>query len=109
MLLQVNLSGEEAKQGFTEEALRQVFADCQKLPHVRLRGLMTMAPFDAGSTYYEELFGRTRRLKEALAKEFDLNMFNLLSMGMSQDYIEAIKAGATHIRIGSEIFSDLVT
>jgi len=109
VLLQVNLSGEEAKQGFTEEALRQVFADCQKLPHVRLRGLMTMAPFDAGSTYYEELFGRTRRLKEALAKEFDLNMFNLLSMGMSQDYIEAIKAGATHIRIGSEIFSDLVT
>lgn len=109
VLLQVNLSGEKAKQGFTEDALRQVLADHQELPHIRLRGLMTMAPFDAGSAYYEELFDRTRRLRDELADSFDLNMFNLLSMGMSQDYVEAIKAGATHIRVGSEIFSDLVT
>lgn len=107
VLLQVNLSGEKAKQGFSKETLNQVFAECIQLPHIRVRGLMTMAPLGSGSAYYHELFNETKRLQEELSLAFSLSSFNLLSMGMSQDYVEAVKAGATHIRIGSEIFSDL--
>ena len=69
---------------------------------LRIKGFMTMAPLEAQSQEIEEYFYEMLKLKEEYEKKYD--NITELSMGMSNDYIEALKNGATIIRIGSKLF-----
>lgn len=107
VLIQVNISGEATKSGTTEEGAIQLVRECALLPHIRVKGLMTMPPFfddpDAARPYFAEL----RRLSEAVAGQriAGVDMAEL-SMGMSGDFEAAIQEGATLVRIGTAIFGE---
>lgn len=105
ILLQLNLSKEESKHGFFEEELAPALEFAQNQPHLKLRGLMTMAPFYEADQVYktEALFHRLRELLERHQEQVGSD-FNQLSMGMSNDYQYAVKAGTTMLRIGTSIF-----
>ena len=106
VLMQVNLAGEESKHGFsfaeTDAALKEITG----LPNLSLEGLMTMAPIQPGLAPAEEVFGQAAALRDRWVREgrVDPDVFRVLSMGMSGDYEAAIRAGSTHVRIGSALF-----
>jgi PLP dependent protein len=102
-LLEVNISGEETKHGFTPHQLRAEFAALTKLPHLRLRGLMTMAPYSEDPEHARPVFRALRELRDELQSAHD-HPLPELSMGMSGDFGPAIAEGATLVRIGSSIF-----
>ena len=72
------------------------------MSNVRIIGFMTMAPFEASKEEINDYFSNMRNLKEEYQEKYDY--ITTLSMGMSNDYIEALKNGATIIRIGSKLF-----
>ena len=108
VLVEVNVSGEPSKSGVAPaDAPALVRALCA-LPHVRVRGLMTMAPRgDAGAdrASFEGLARLADEIRPTLEPR-DAEAFDELSMGMSEDWREAVSAGATIVRIGRAIFSD---
>lgn len=108
VLIEVNVSGEQSKGGVTPEGAEALLGACQELAHVRVRGLMTMAPQgDAEAT--RECFTGLAALAAALRTRLRPEVaagFDQLSMGMSEDWREAIAAGATMVRIGRAVFSD---
>lgn len=105
ILLEVNVSGEESKHGFSSEELVQSMPELLTLPNIHLRGLMTMAPIQHQPGEAEKVFEKTRLLFERLGKEgVDMGKWKYLSMGMSGDFREAIRQGSTHVRIGTAIF-----
>lgn len=107
ILIQANVSGEESKHGFLNNEIEEAFSKIDALEGVRVRGLMTMAPIQTYDGEAQKVFEDTRILLEKLkVNAKDSSDFNILSMGMSQDYKYAIKEGATHIRIGTAIFGD---
>ena len=102
-LLEVNVSGEATKYGFTPEQLRAEFAALSKLPHLRIRGLMTMAPYSEKPEEARPVFRALRELRDELQSAHG-HPLPELSMGMSGDFAPAIAEGATLVRIGSSIF-----
>jgi pyridoxal phosphate enzyme (YggS family) len=102
-LLEVNVSGEETKHGFTPDELRKGFAALGKLPHLRIRGLMTMAPYSDNPEDARPYFRTLRELRDELQSAHG-HPLPELSMGMSGDYAPAISEGATLVRVGSSIF-----
>ena len=107
ILVQVNISGEATKSGTTEEGAIQLVRECALLPHIRVRGLMTMPPFfddpEAARPYFTEL----RRLSKTIAAHNVAGVEMVeLSMGMSGDFEAAIEEGATLIRVGTAIFGN---
>lgn len=107
ILLQSNVSGEESKHGFAPDELKGVIETVSAMDGVRIRGLMTMAPIQEFDGQARPVFEKTRQIFESLKGENkDPEMWNVLSMGMSQDYRYAIMEGSTHIRIGTAIFGD---
>ena len=77
------------------------------LPHITMCGLMTMAPIETYEGEAREVFAKTYELYDSLKNNSkDPKKFDVLSMGMSQDYRSAIAEGATHIRVGTKIFGD---
>ena len=104
ILLEVNWTGEESKSGIrgADEALRlaEMAVSCKNL---NLRGLMTMAEFDATEARLRETFSGVRELRDRMERELGLTLPEL-SMGMSGDFREAILGGATIVRIGTAIF-----
>ena len=104
ILLEVNWTGEESKSGIrgADEALRlaERTVSCKNL---NLRGLMTMAEFDATEARLRETFSGVRELRDRMERELGLTLPEL-SMGMSGDFREAILEGATIVRIGTAIF-----
>lgn len=109
VLLEVNVSGEESKFGWAawEEAqqqslLREVEA-VLNLPHLEVRGLMTMPPLYGDPEQTRPYFVRLRRLSELLAARYGEQHFSELSMGTSADYPAAVQEGATLVRIGTAI------
>ncbi len=107
VLIEVNVSGEQSKSGLTPDEVPAFVALCESLDGVRVRGLMTMAPQgDLGIA--RQTFEGLARLKEQLASELDAEqraVFTELSMGMSEDWREAVFEGATIVRVGRAIFS----
>lgn len=100
--LQVNVSGEEGKGGFSQESVASIIAAFDELPQLELCGLMAI-PAPAGS--FEEQrhpFHHLRRLRDQLANE--TRPLKTLSMGMSDDLEAAIAEGATIVRVGTAIF-----
>lgn len=105
ILLQVNCSGELSKGGVTGPAAVHVADQICTMVNVRLRGLMTMAPHTADQTEVHRTFERCRDLFEDVVKAGVCeDCFNLLSMGMSNDFETAIEHGANVVRVGSALF-----
>ncbi len=101
-LLQVNVSGEQSKYGVAIEDLQQLAEAVSQYDRIKVKGLMTMAPFTENPEETRSVFAKLRELKEELARQ-QLPNFDLahLSMGMSNDYSVAIEEGATLVRLGS--------
>jgi pyridoxal phosphate enzyme (YggS family) len=104
-LLEVNVSGEATKHGFTPEQLRAEFSALTALPHLRVVGLMTMAPYAEDAEQARPVFRALRELRDGLQQTLGTSLPHL-SMGMSGDFEPAIAEGATLVRIGSSIFGD---
>lgn len=105
-LLQLNVSGEEQKYGLDPEKTYEFLEEVSKMEFVRIRGLMTMAPFDCPEKDLRKIFSRTHEIYVDISK---ISMHNInmdyLSMGMSGDFEIAIEEGANIIRVGTSIFS----
>jgi len=97
ILVEVNVTGEESKHGFSPDELPEVVREMRPLDRLQLKGLMTMAPFDAPEDVIRNCF---RRLN-SLADEYALPQ---RSMGMTDDFEIAIEEGATQVRIGRALF-----
>ncbi|MEQ8317406.1 MAG: YggS family pyridoxal phosphate-dependent enzyme [Phycisphaerales bacterium] len=107
ILLQVNCSGEAGKAGCPSPAVLHVVEQIHSMIHLRLRGLMTMAPDGERAEDSRPTFGRCRELFEDVQSEGLVGRdFNILSMGMSGDYEVAIEEGSNLVRVGSAIFSE---
>ena len=104
ILLEVNIGGEEAKSGFAPEAVEQAAAQAKTLAHVRVRGLMTIPPADATREENMAYFEKVRALYVDISRKMYDNGLEYLSMGMSGDFADAIRAGANMVRVGSAIF-----
>lgn len=103
VLIQVNIAKEDSKHGFEVEEIDEVFSNIKDYPHVKVRGLMMMAPH-IESSETEKYFKMTQELLQRLQKDYPMYQLDQLSMGMSNDYHEALKHGSTMIRIGSALF-----
>lgn len=102
ILLEVNVSGETAKHGFSVEECKALYATISNLPHLNVEGLMTMAPLTDDEAIIRQTFAGLRELRNELTtKEKPLS---ILSMGMSHDYKLAIEEGSTMLRIGTALF-----
>lgn len=106
ILLQANVSGEESKHGFAPHELKPAIDKIIELPNITLSGLMTMAPIETYEGEAREVFAKTRVIYEDLKNYTGLDSWQVLSMGMSQDYQSAILEGSTHVRIGTAIFGN---
>ena len=104
ILLEVNIGGEEAKSGFAPDAVEQAAAQAKTLAHVRVRGLMTIPPADATREENMAYFEKVRELYVDISRKMYDNGLEYLSMGMSGDFADAIRAGANMVRVGSAIF-----
>ncbi len=106
VLLQINVSGESSKEGMsaaeTSDLARQIVA----LPHIRVDGLMTIAPLVEDPEEVRPVFRELRSLRDRLRDELPQCSWQHLSMGMTDDYTVAIEEGATIVRIGRAIFGE---
>lgn len=106
VFIQVNTSGEESKYGIDPEALQEMLDLIgEKCPHLRVKGLMTIAPWTDDEKVLHATFANLRKLQEQY-KSYNAPNIHLenLSMGMTNDFEIAIEEGATHLRIGRAIF-----
>ncbi len=101
VLVQVNASGETAKGGFeVAEALESIAEVC-KLPGLKVKGMMTMAPFVDDREELRAVFRRTRSLFEECSGKLSGFEADVLSMGMSNDFELAVEEGSTELRLGT--------
>ncbi|MCX7707864.1 MAG: YggS family pyridoxal phosphate-dependent enzyme [Anaerolineae bacterium] len=106
ILLEVNVSGEASKYGFTPAAVIEAVSAIAGLPGIRVQGLMTMAPIVPDPELARPVFRDLRLLRDDLAQRFPLLDWRHLSMGMTDDFEVAIEEGATMVRIGRAIFGE---
>lgn len=105
ILLEVNVAKEESKTGFMVEEVMDAVLAIHLLPNVRIRGLMTIAPFVENSEENRPVFKKLYQLSvDIKSKNIDNTTMGVLSMGMTGDYEVAIEEGATMIRVGTGIF-----
>ncbi len=107
ILVEVNIAQEESKFGIAVNAVESFLQELSNFSHIRVRGLMTVAPFVENP---EENRGYFRKMRELLVdinakKIHNINM-DVLSMGMTGDYMVAIEEGATIVRVGTGIFGE---
>lgn len=108
VLLEVNISGDEAKHGFAPAELAAALPAIAELSALRVRGLMAMASLEGGPTRARRDFAALRELRERLLAECPPSIsLHELSMGMSDDFVEAIEEGATIVRVGSRLFEGI--
>jgi len=100
--IQVNVSGEESKQGLSPEALFSFAQEVSRMKQIRVVGLMTMAPYEIDAEATRPVFRELKRLRNELnARDIFSYPVEHLSMGMSNDFEVAIEEGATWLRLGS--------
>jgi PLP dependent protein len=101
ILVEVYVGDDASRPGVRPPALVDVVGSVLELPRLRVEGLMSMAPLGANA---RAAFAEVRALKESLSAAFPAVHFGVLSMGMSEDYREAILEGSTEVRIGTALF-----
>lgn len=106
ILLEVNVGREGSKSGYLPEEVMDAARKAAALPNVRLRGLMTIPPVAAEAGQNRPYFAQMRQLFVDMKRLLgdNVSVIDLLSMGMSNDYEDAIAAGATLVRVGTAIF-----
>ena len=105
ILLEIHVGGEESKSGFEPDAVFQILEDLPKFPHLRVRGLMAIPPASHQEGDNLKFFQEISQLSvDIMRKKYDNVTMECLSMGMSDDFADAIAAGSTMIRIGTAIF-----
>ena len=104
VLLEVNIGGEASKSGFAPQDLYEAAEKARDLSHIRVRGLMTIPPVEQVPHGNLPYFVEVSRLYVDISRKLYDNSFAYLSMGMSDDFEDAIAAGATMVRVGSAIF-----
>lgn len=107
ILIEVNIAGEESKSGIPPEELEALTRRAAELPHIRLRGLMAIPPASpAGENrgFFRKMFQLYVDIKQKMAHNG--NDINCLSMGMSGDYMDAVREGATLVRVGTALFGE---
>ncbi len=107
ILLEVNVAGEETKFGVAPDELEALVRACSVLPGLRVKGLMTIAPYVEDPESNRQYFSLLRQLAvDIRQKNIDNVTMNELSMGMTGDYQVAIEEGATFVRVGTGIFGE---
>lgn len=104
ILLEVNIGGEEAKSGFAPAELEDAARAALDMEHVRVHGLMTIPPADCSREENIHYFREVRALYVDINEKLFHNELECLSMGMSGDFEDAIRNGATMVRVGTAIF-----
>ena len=107
ILIEVNVAEEESKFGLkADDALKNI-TEIAKLPHIKIKGLMTIAPFVENPEDNRKYFKKLKQLAvDIQAKNIDNVDMNELSMGMTGDYMVAVEEGATYVRVGTGIFGE---
>ena len=107
ILIEVNMAGEESKFGIKPEETEQLIREISQLEHVKVCGLMTIAPYTLNPEDNRVYFKKLRELSVDIdSKNIDNVTMSELSMGMSGDYKVAIEEGSTMIRVGTKIFGE---
>ena len=105
ILIEVNVAEEESKFGVKVEEVIPLIQEIAKFPHIRIKGLMTIAPYVENPEENRYVFARLRKLSvDIIEKNIDNVNVEILSMGMTNDYEVAIEEGATMVRVGTGIF-----
>ena len=105
ILLEVNIGNEDSKSGFSAEQIPAVLSQIGDFPAIRVRGLMAIPPICQNSTDNHKFFQEMYHLYvDITAKKYDNICVDILSMGMSDDFADAIACGSTMIRVGTAIF-----
>ena len=105
ILIEVNVAEEESKFGIKTSEVLALAENVVQLPHIRLRGLMTIAPFVENPEKNRAIFANLHKLYvDIKEKNIDNGTVSILSMGMTNDYEVAIEEGATMVRVGTGIF-----
>lgn len=105
ILVQVNVANEDTKFGLDNSEVIKIIEEIATLPHLRIKGLMTIAPFVDDGEENRKYFNELKQLSvDIKAKNIDNVCMEMLSMGMSGDFETAIEEGATLVRVGTSIF-----
>lgn len=106
VLLEFNISGEESKHGLKAEEMEAAVELAKMLPHLRVVGLMCMAPNYEDVEMTRPVFHKAHEMWDILKTYFPDGQISILSMGMTHDFEIAIEEGATMVRIGTAIFGE---
>ena len=107
ILVEVNIAQEESKFGINAKETEELIRKIAKFEHVRIKGLMTIAPFVANPEENREVFQKLKKLSvDIAAKNINNVNMSVLSMGMTNDYQVAVEEGATMVRVGTGIFGE---
>lgn len=107
ILVEVNIAQEESKFGTSREEAISLVEEIAKLPHIHIKGLMTIAPFVENPEDNRKYFKQIKELSvDIMKKNIDNVSMEILSMGMTGDYMVAIEEGATMVRVGTGIFGE---
>lgn len=107
ILVEVNIAHEESKFGTSREEAISLVEEISKLPHIHVKGLMTIAPFVENPEDNRKYFRQIKELSvDIMKKNIDNVSMEILSMGMTGDYMVAVEEGATMVRVGTGIFGE---
>ena len=105
ILLEINIGGEESKSGFTPEGIFPVLEKIGQYPNIRIKGLMAIPPISEKNGDNLKYFQKMCNISvDISAKKYDNVRVECMSMGMSDDFTDAIRCGSTMIRVGTAIF-----
>ena len=107
ILIEINIAGEESKFGVRPDEAESLVREIALLPNIQIKGLMAIAPYVENPEENRQYFARLKQLSVDISrKNIDNVNMNVLSMGMSGDYMVAVEEGATCVRVGTDIFGE---
>lgn len=107
ILIEINIAGEESKFGVRPDETEKLVREIALLPNIQIKGLMAVAPYVENPEENRQYFARLKQLSVDIScKNIDNVSMNVLSMGMSGDYMVAVEEGATCVRVGTGIFGE---
>ena len=107
ILAEINIGGEESKSGIHPEKIYEFCDFLTSLPHIKLRGLMAVPPKCEKSENNREYFCKMKKIFiDISSKNVDNSIMEVLSLGMSGDYLTAVECGSNLVRVGSGIFGE---